>query len=96
MEVFIGNLPGGATLIELQDFIGNFDLKADFHSTKSHGRHGHPYHFFIVSTKTRKQGLELIDKLNGHVFQSRPLSVRECIKREQSGQWNGKERRITP
>jgi len=96
MEVFIGNLPGTATLLELQDFIGDIDLKADFHYTKSHNQHGHPYHFFIASTKTRQEDLELIARLNGHVFQCRPLSVRECIERKQSDEWNGKERRMTP
>lgn len=96
MEVFIGNMPGTATLVELHRFIGDFDLKADFQRTRGHDRHGHPYHFFIVRTHTRQQGKELIARLNGHVFQGRPLSVRECIRREASVNWRGEDRRINP
>jgi len=96
MDVFIGNLPGDATLADLHDLVGAFDLRADFQCSKGHDRHGQPYHFFIARTESRKKGMELIARLNGLAFQGSPLSVRECITRQKPGKVNEPERRINP
>ncbi len=94
MDIFVGNLPGTATLMELHAFVGDVSLRADFHCLRGHDRHGHPYHYFIARAKDRAEGLRLIAKLNGRVFEGRPVVVRECIQRAVTSDWEGEERRI--
>ena len=96
MDVFIGNLPGDATLSDLQQLVGEFQLRADFHCTKGHDKAGRPYHFFIARTRNRQQGMELIARLNGMTFQGNPLTVRECVQRRKPAVWSGEERRVNP
>jgi hypothetical protein len=96
MDVIIGNLPGNATLAELHDLVGEFDLRADFQCSKGHDHNGSPYHFFIARTATRGQGMELIARLNGLAFQGSALSARECVRRRQTGNWEQEERRVNP
>ncbi len=96
MDVFIGNLPGNATLAELHDLVGEFDLRADFRCSKGHDRDGQPYHYFIAHTENRQQGNKLIDRLNGLAFQGSLLSVRECVFRQQPNDWGDADRRINP
>ena len=96
MDVFIGNLPGDATLTDLHDLVGEFELRADFHCARGHDHSGQPYHFFIARTTNRKQGMELIARLNGLRFQGSPLSVRECVERKSTKAWQLQERRVNP
>jgi len=94
MDVFVGNLPGSATLVELQGFLGDIDLRADFTCNKGHDRHGRPYHYFVARTGNREQGLALIRKLSGRVFEGRPVVVREYIRRTAVADWRAAERRV--
>lgn len=94
MDIFVGNLPGSATLLELHGFVGDIDLRADFTCSKGRDRHGRTYHYFIARTDSREMGVALIAKLNGRVFEGRPVVARECIERAANSKWNGEERRI--
>lgn len=96
MEVYIGNLPGAATLIEIRDFIGNFGLRADFQTCRGRDSLARNYHFLIARTETRRQGLELIARLNGHLLADQHLVARECIERKAVKEWGGAERRVNP
>ena len=96
MDIFVGNLPGSASLVELQGFIGDVDLRADFQCKNGRDRHGEVYHYFIARTENREQGVELISELNGRMFEGRPVEVREYLERAPDRKWRGEERRINP
>jgi len=96
MDVFIGNLPADATLLELQELVGDFALRADFRCKQGHDRDGRPYHFFIARTENRSHGMELVARLNGLDFQGLRLAARECMPRQPGKAWPGEERRINP
>jgi hypothetical protein len=96
MDVYIGNLPGGATLAELHEFIGDFKLRADFQCCKGQAKEQGHYHFFIARTQTRKEGLEMIAQINGRVFEGVTVVAREYHQRQEAAAWNRPERRINP
>ncbi len=93
MQIFIGNLPGEATLTELQGFLGSLHV----HSTVEYGRgcdfQALDYHYFVIRADTRAMGKRLIQQFDGHSFHGRQVEAREYIQRTPSG-WSGEERRI--
>jgi hypothetical protein len=96
MDVFIGNLPGNATLADLHEFVGDFELRADFKCCKGHKKEQGHYHFFVARTHTRKEALEMIAHLNGRLFKGAKIEAREYRKRSETAFWKGNERRINP
>lgn len=94
MKLFIGNIPGEATIMDLYEFVGGLELQARFipytgidHSDKN-------YHF-VVAQLSREQDIDsLIDRYNGIEFKGRPLQVRRYYERQKSNGWDGPERRV--
>ncbi len=97
MNVFIGNLPDAAKLVELHDLVGDFELRADYQCHRGRDSNGVFYHYFIARTENQQQGAQLIKRLDGMIFKGKVLSVRECITRNPQGNdWQGEDRRINP
>ncbi len=80
MEVFIGNLPGDATLIALHTLLGNVELRGTFEQCSGQYIHDRTHHFFVAHTGSRAEGTRLIACLNGHVFHCRALVAQEYIR----------------
>jgi hypothetical protein len=96
VEVYVGNLPGNATLMDLHAFVGDAVLRADFQCCKGQDQHDRAYHFFIARAESRKAGLELIARLNGKAFGGQLVVAREYVQRRAPRAWAGEERRINP
>lgn len=96
MEVFIGNLPGSATLADLGVLLDGIELRADYQCREGLDREDRNYHFFVARTANREAGLELIARLNGRLFAGRAVEVREYRRRGPRLVWNAAERRVNP
>ncbi|NKN32756.1 RNA-binding protein [Marichromatium bheemlicum] len=98
MEVFIGNLPGSATLEALRACIGGVGLRADLHRYDGEDRWRRGYHFFVARTASRVEGEALIARLRGLRLEGQALVVREYRPRATTpdAAWGGAERRINP
>jgi hypothetical protein len=96
MDLFVGNLPGEATLMDLQTFVGDFELRADFQRCQGRDARDRTYHFFIVHATSRKEGLALLKRLNGQEFSGRRVIAREYFRRRPASYWDQEERRINP
>lgn len=95
MEVFIGNLPGQATLGELVDFLKGIELRTDFRFQKGRDRDNQDYHFVVARADSREDGLALIARLNGQLFEGQRIEAREYHRREEQGGWEEqRERRV--
>jgi hypothetical protein len=93
MDVFIGNLPGSATLIELFSFLEGVDLRTDLGWLEGRDRQDRDYHFVVAHTASREEGMALIARLQGRLFDGKPIEVREYQRREPRPTWKGVERR---
>lgn len=94
MDVFIGNLPGAATLAELQAFLGDLKLHTDVRHCSGRDQANSDYHFFVIDAVDRAAGLELIARFNGTQFHGRAVEAREYFCRGRASRWDGAERRI--
>ncbi len=96
MEIFIGNIPAEAKLIELYHILGAQQMHSDFSTHEGRDWDHRKYHFVIVNTENRSQGVALIQRLSGTEISDRKLDIREYIHRENKDQsiWNGEDRRI--
>lgn len=94
MDVFIGNLPGAATLAELQAFLGDLKLHSDVRHCNGRDRTDDDYHFFVIQAVEPGRALALIERFNGRTFHGRTVEAREYVCRKQRGPWKGEERRI--
>jgi hypothetical protein len=93
MLVFVGNLPGDSTLLELQNFLGNHEMSVDF-SAHQHEINGS--HFLLIKTNSFESAEDLISDLNGKRFNSVKIEARRFIKRsEQPQEWTKEERRTS-
>ncbi len=77
MEVFIGNLPGTATLIEITAFLEGVDLHTHFECHQGWDHQDRNYHYLIARTATPEDGRALIDHLHGGVFAGQRIEARE-------------------
>jgi hypothetical protein len=68
MKVFIGNLPGHATLVELKQFLGEIDLRASFNCRRGKDEQQRDYYYFVAHTQSEEEGLALIRHLDGRCF----------------------------
>ena len=94
MKLFIGNLPGNATLAELNELLGGIKLHADVQVCKGRDQKALDYHYFIARTINDKAGQQLISRFNGELFHGRTIVVRQFIERKCDEPWEGPERRI--
>jgi hypothetical protein len=94
MDVFIGNLPGEATLAELQAFLGDLKLHSDVRHCNGRDHTHKDYHFFVIQAVERQQALALIERFNGSMFHGRAVEAREYVCRKPQGPWQGRERRV--
>ena len=94
MEVFIGNLPGQATIAELTRFLDGIQLRTDFQFHEGRDRQDRDYHYFVARAADRKTGEALISRLDGLVFGGQPIEAREYRRRSTSRDWMGAERRV--
>jgi hypothetical protein len=94
MDIFIGNLPGEATLAELQAFLGDLKLHSDVHHCNGRNHADDDYHFFVIQAVEPDRAFALIEQFNGRVFHGRTVEAREYIRRKRQGAWKGMERRI--
>ena len=91
MHIFISNLPGDASLLELQHFLGNHEMSIDY---SSHRRHDHSdHHFLLIKTNSHESAGALIRELNGKEFHGVAVEARRFIERKKQPQWDGEERR---
>ena len=94
MLVFIGNLPGDAPLIEIQNLLQGRDLSVDFTSHRCAEWQSRDYHFVLVKTRDSETLQNLIDEINGRLFRGHVLEARPFIKRKAQSSWDGVERRV--
>ncbi|NEV61085.1 RNA-binding protein [Thiorhodococcus minor] len=94
MEIFIGNLPGQATIVELTGFLEGVALKPDYHCYEGRDKDNRNYHYFVARAASRADGLALIARLNGQLFGGRPIEAREYHRRAPCSEWPGAERRV--
>ena len=92
MHIFIKNLPGDASLLELQHFLGNHEMAIDFSSHKHHSNSDS--HFLLVKTNSNESADELIRELNGKLFHGAVVEARRFIERTQQQEWDGQDQRI--
>lgn len=99
MEVFIGNLPGQATFVELGRFLGNLELHANFDCCRGRDAQQRQYYYFIARTKSENEGWELIERLDGLRFLDKELEARPFLARKKrpcGPEPSGEERRVNP
>ncbi len=94
MDVFIGNLPGTATLVELTAFLHGINLRTDFQCHQGQDEHARNYHFVVARTTTPEEGEALIASLNGRLFEGQRIEAREYHPRGSRQEWESAERRI--
>ena len=94
MLIFIGNLPGDATLVELEEILGREHLRVrcSFHRGKRKDKT--EYHCVLVDTESDDIGRKLIAQVDGLKLGNSNLVSRPYIDREKSGYWQGENRRI--
>jgi hypothetical protein len=99
VEVFIGNLPGQATFVELRRFLGDLELHANFDCCRGRDALQQPYYYFIARTKTEDEGWDLIERLDGLLFLDKELEARPFLMRKKrpcAPVPGGGERRVNP
>ncbi len=92
MFIYIGNLPGEATLIELQEFLGDHAMSVDFSA------HRHPqqsdHHFVLIKAMGDAEADQLVSDLNGKPFKGVRVQARRWVERAEKRAWQGPERRF--
>lgn len=94
MDVFIGNLPGTATLVELTAFLEGIDLRTDFQCHQGQDEPSRNYHFVVARTATPEEGQSLIASLDGRLFRGQPVEAREYKPRSPCQEWEDADRRV--
>ena len=95
MHIFIGNLSGNASLLELQHFLGNHVMNVDY-SSHSHDKISKAdNHFLLIKTSSNESADRLINEINGKKFHGVAVEARRFIKRNQQKKRGGQERRNT-
>lgn len=100
MDIFIGNLPANGRLVELEELLGGLSARSRFERRIGSDGFERNYHFFVISTETDADGLALIARINGMLFEGNRLTARQYVQRAKStvpaADWDGIERRINP
>jgi hypothetical protein len=93
-KVFIGNLPGEATLVELYAFLEGVRLSAELDHMKGVDNDRRDYHYFVAKVNGENDARDVIEKFNGREFAGRKIQAREYIERSNSNTWTEEERRL--
>ena len=93
MHIFVGNIPGNATLLELQRFLGDHKMSVDYSSHRHGNSTQTDAHFLLIKTNSNESADDLIQELNGKRFRDVPLEARRFIQRQPNPQWKGVDRR---
>ena len=93
MHIIISNLPGDASLLELQFFLGNHEMSVDYSSHRQKSDSHSDSHFLLIKTKSNESASQLINELNGKQFHGIAVEARRFIHRSDQQNWEGQERR---
>ena len=94
MKLFIGNIPSNALLVDIHDFLGGLELRADFQAREGTTSKRESYHYVVAELSDEGDIDNLINRYDGIEFKGSPLVVREFIDRDPGSEWSGKEKRI--
>ena len=94
MKLFIGNIPGDALLVDIHNFLGGLELRADFQAREGRTSHSECYHYVVAELAESGDIDNLINRYDGIEFKGSPLVVREFIDRDPGSLWSGEEKRI--
>lgn len=96
MKLFIGNIPGDALLVDIYEFLGGLELRADFHARQGQDASNNRYHYVIAELQKPAEIDQLIYKYDGMLFQGHALTVRQYHERGAYPHeiWSGGEKRI--
>ena len=94
MKLFIGNIPGDALLVDIHNFLGGLELRADFQAREGTTSKRESYHYVVAELSEEGDIDNLINRYDGIEFKGSPLVVREFFDRHPYTQWAGQEKRI--
>lgn len=94
MKLFIGNIPGEALLVDIYEFLGGLELRADFHTRQGKDADSNNYHYVIAELKEPADIDRLINRYDGMTFHGNSLAVRQYHERDSEALWQGEEKRI--
>lgn len=93
MHVFIGNIPGEATLLEIQKFLGNHEMSLNYSALRPHQHPELNSHCLLIKTNSHESADGLIAELNGKVFKEREIVARRYVERKSRQPYHGVDRR---
>jgi hypothetical protein len=79
MKVFIGNLPGEATIYELENFLGGLKIHSGVKHCSGYDIDQYNYHYFIINAEDVSTKNSLIERFNGQYFHGRIVEARGYI-----------------
>ncbi len=94
MKLFIGNIPGDALLVDIHEFLGGLELRADFHAREGRKSNSECYHYVVAELSEEGDVDRLINLYDGIEFKGSPLVVREFYDRDPCSDWLGAEKRV--
>ncbi|NNJ90584.1 MAG: hypothetical protein HKP55_02815 [Gammaproteobacteria bacterium] len=94
MKLFIGNIPSNALLVDIHDFLGGLELRADFQAREGRKSNSECYHYVVAELSEKGDIDNLISRYDGMDFKGSPLVVREFFDRGPCCEWAGQEKRI--
>lgn len=94
MKLFIGNIPGSALLVDIHNFLGGLELRADFQAREGRTASSERYHYVVAELAGDSDIDSLIDRYDGIEFNGSSLVVREFVDRSACCEWQGQEKRI--
>lgn len=94
LKLFIGNIPGDALLVDIHNFLGGLELRADFQAREGRRSDSECYHYVVAELAEEGDIDNLIKRYDGIEFKGSPLVVREFYDRDPCSEWAGQENRI--
>lgn len=94
MKLFIGNIPGEALLVDIYEFLGGLELRADFHARQGRDASCNSYHYVVAELNQPGDIERLIAQYDGMPFHGNSLTVREYRDRTAHAHWQGEDKRI--
>ncbi len=96
MKLFIGNIPGDALLVDIYEFLGGLELRADFHAHQGYDASEKRYHYVVAELSEPADIDRLIEQYNGVPFHGNSLVVRKYRERSPYPylHYEGEEKRI--
>jgi len=94
LKLYIGNIPGDALLVDIHNFLGGLELRADFQARQGTTSKRERYHYVVAELSEEGDIDNLINRYDGIEFKGNPLVVREFFDRDPYAEWAGQEKRI--